>query len=88
MKKVLLSLLLVAACMGSQAQRGNVYNDKTLFVSLGVGGTYYQNSGSSQFAMPSVSLSVGRWLMRPLAFRLSGDMIMPDLQPHHHLLHG
>ena len=76
MKKVLLSLLLVVACMGSQAQRGNVYNDKTLFVSLGVGGTYYQNSGSGQFAMPSVSLSLGRWLMRPLAFRLSGDVIM------------
>ena len=76
MKKLLLSLLLVGACMGASAQRANVYSDNTLFMSFNVGASLYNHSGSSDFSLPTGGLSFGRWLMRPLAFRIAADVTM------------
>lgn len=73
MKKLLLTLLLSLACLTAGAQRGNAYNDQTLFLSFNAGASYYMHSGSSDFSLPAGGLSVGRWLMRPLAFRLAID---------------
>lgn len=75
MKKLLLSLLLFAVGLGGvKAQRGNAFNDGTLFMSLGAGGVYYQSQEASKFNVPTAGLSFGRWLMRPLAFRIAGDL--------------
>lgn len=76
MKKLLLSLLLSAVCLSAHAQRGNAFNDNTLFWSFNAGATLYQHSGNSDWGVPMAGLYVGRWLMRPLAFRVAADVAM------------
>ena len=72
MKKIVLALMLTAACMGTRAQ----YDDNTLFWSFNAGGVAYQHSTKTTVSAPSVGLSIGRWLARPLAFRLSADFAL------------
>ena len=67
MKKFLLSLLLVGFFLGAKAQ---TMAPNTFFWSVNAGATFYQHSGESQFGLPCGGLSFGRWLMKPLAFRL------------------
>lgn len=76
MKKLILTLMLAAACVGASAQREAAYADNTFFWSLGVGGTFYQHSGTSAIGVPAGGLYLGRWLMKPLAFRLAADVVM------------
>lgn len=73
MKKLLLSLMLVGAVMGAKAQPAAV---NTFFWSLNAGATFYQHSGEGQLGLPAGGLYFGRWLMRPLAFRLAADVAM------------
>ncbi len=80
MKKLLLSLLLVGVALGVKAQPAA---DNTFFWSLNAGATFYQHSGESQLGLPSGGLYFGRWLMKPLAFRLAVDA---NMVPSH--LHG
>ena len=76
MKKLLLTLLLSVTCLTAGAQRGNAYNDNTLFLSVNAGANYYMHSGSSDFSLPAGGLYVGRWLMQPLAFRFGFDAVL------------
>lgn len=73
MKKLLLSLLMVGFVLGAKAQPAA---DNTLFMSVNVGAAFYQHSGESQFSVPAGGLYIGRWLMRPLAFRVAADVAM------------
>ena len=73
MKKFLLSLLLAGFALGAKAQTAA---DNTLFMSLNAGIAYYQHSGDGQLGVPAAGFSIGRWLMRPLAFRISADIAM------------
>ncbi|MBR4229882.1 MAG: hypothetical protein IKR83_04155 [Bacteroidales bacterium] len=76
MKKLILTMVLAAMCLGANAQREAAYADNTFFWSLGVGGAYYQHSGTAGVGIPAGGLYLGRWLMKPLAFRLAGDVVM------------
>ncbi len=76
MKKLILTLVLAATCLGANAQREAAYADNTFFWSLGVGGAYYMHSGTAGVGIPAGGLYFGRWLMKPLAFRLAGDVVM------------
>lgn len=76
MKKLILTLTLAAACLGLSAQREAAYADNTFFWSLGVGGAFYQHSGTSGIGVPAGGVYLGRWLMKPLAFRLAADVVM------------
>lgn len=76
MKKILLTLVLAGMFAGAEAQREAAYADNTFFWSLGAGGAYYQHSGSAQMGIPAGGLYLGRWLMKPLAFRIAGDVVM------------
>lgn len=76
MKKLILTLVLAAMCLGANAQREAAYADNTFFWSLGVGGTFYQHSGTSATGVPAGGLYFGRWLMKPLAFRIAADVVM------------
>lgn len=76
MKKLILTLVLAAMCLGANAQREAAYADNTFFWSLGVGGAYYMHSGTAGVGIPAGGLYFGRWLMKPLAFRLAGDVVM------------
>ena len=76
MKKLLLSLMLAAACLSAQAQESAAYAKNTFFWSFNVGGTYYLHDGSGEMTLPSGGLYLGRWLMRPFAFRVAADMVM------------
>ena len=76
MKKLILTLVLAAMGLGISAQRAAAYADNTFFWSLGVGGSFYQHSGTSAIGVPSAGVYLGRWLMKPLAFRLAADMVM------------
>lgn len=76
MKKLILTLVLAAMCLGVNAQREAAYGNNTFFWSLGVGGAYYQHSGTSTVGIPAGGLYLGRWLMKPLAFRLAADVVM------------
>lgn len=73
MKKLLLTLLLAGFALCAKAQPAA---DNTLFVSVNAGAAFYQHSGESQFSFPAGGLCVGRWLMRPLAFRIAADVAM------------
>lgn len=73
MKKLLLSLVLVGLALGAKAQPAA---DNTFFWSLNAGVNIYQHSGESQLGLPSGGLYFGRWLMKPLAFRLAFDVSM------------
>ena len=73
MKKLLLSLCLVGFALSAKAQPTA---DNTLFMSLNAGATFYQHSGEGQLGLPAGGLYIGRWLMRPLAFRLAADVAM------------
>jgi hypothetical protein len=76
MKKLLLPLLLVGACVVPQAQSYKTVGENTWFLSLGAGGVYYQHSGESQFSVPTATVNLGCWITRPLAFRFGFDMMM------------
>ncbi len=76
MKKLLLSLLLMGACLSSSAQGYKTVGENTWFLSLGAGGVYYQHSGEGQFSVPTATLNLGCWITRPLAFRFGFDMMM------------
>lgn len=76
MKKLLLTLLLVGSLLGVSAQKEGAYADNTFFLSMNVGGAYYHHEGSGTLGVPSAGVYLGRWLMRPLAFRIAGDMAM------------
>lgn len=76
MKKLLLSLLLVGSMLGLRAQENAAYADNTFFLSLNGGAGYYMHSGNGDMAMPAVGIYAGRWLMKPLAFRIAGEMVM------------
>ena len=76
MKKLLLTLLLAAVCWGVRAQSSSAYNPNTTFCSFNVGAVFYQHSGSSQLGVPAAGFYLGRWIMRPLAFRLASDVAM------------
>jgi hypothetical protein len=73
MKKLLLSLLLAGFALSAKAQP---VADNTFFWSLNAGAALYQHSGETQFSVPAGGLSVGWWLMRPLAFRVAADVAM------------
>ena len=73
MKKLLLSLVLVGFALVAKAQPAA---DNTFFWSVNAGATFYQHSGESQLGLPSGGLYLGRWLMKPLAFRLAFDVNM------------
>lgn len=80
MQKILCVSLLV---LGSyllpsqvQAQSYKRTGDDPWFLSLGVGGVYYQHSGEGQFSVPTATLNLGCWITRPLAFRFGFDMMM------------
>ena len=73
MKKLLLSLLLVGFALGAKAQPAA---DNTFFWSLNAGAAVYQHVGEPGFGVPAGGLYLGRWLMRPLAFRLAADVAM------------
>lgn len=76
MKKFLLILVLAGMCAGAQAQKEAAWAENTFFMSAGVGGAFYQHSGTSQMGIPAGGLYIGRWLMKPLAFRIAGDVVM------------
>lgn len=73
MKKLLLTLSLVAALLGVQAQP---VADNTTFLSLNAGASYYSHSGEGGLGIPAGGFYFGRWVIRPLAFRLAADVVM------------
>ena len=75
MKKLILTAILACVCLQMHAQREAAYADNTFFLSFNAGATYYQHSGTGQLGIPSAGVYFGRWLMRPLAFRLAVDHI-------------
>ncbi len=74
MKKIVLFFLLALGCVGTQAQL--VVSDHTYFLSFNAGVAYYQHSGTGDFGIPAGGISVGRWIMHPLAIRLAADAVM------------
>ncbi len=73
MKKLWLSLLLIGMTF---VVRGQAYNNNTFFWSLNAGTVNYRNSGTSVWSVPSAGLYAGRWLMKPLAFRVAADFML------------
>ena len=76
MRKLLLTLLMAGIAVGAVAQRDAAYGYNTFFFSVKAGGVFYKHSQETSFTFPSAGITFGRWLMRPLAFRLSGDVAM------------
>lgn len=76
MKKLLLTVLLAATCLSLNAQENRAWAERTFFWSINGGGTYYMHSGTSQVGVPFGGIHIGRWIMRPLAFRIAGDILM------------
>ena len=75
MKKFLEILVLAGMFTGAQAQKEAAWAENTFFWSAGVGGAFYQHSGTSQMGIPAGGLYLGRWLMKPLAFRVAAEMV-------------
>lgn len=73
MKKLILTLMLLAGLSAIQAQP---VADNTSFLSFGAGGVMYRHSGEGGFSLPAAGAAYGRWIMRPLAFRIGADMTM------------
>lgn len=68
-------MIMLALTISVEAQRGNAYNDHTLYLSVGGGGSFYVAGGeSSGIAVPTVQLTAGRWITNPLAFRITAEM--------------
>ena len=59
-----------------QAQQSKRVGENTWIMSFGVGPVLYQHSGESQFSVPTVTLNLGCWITRPLAYRFGFDMMM------------
>lgn len=50
--------------------------DNTSFLSFGVGGALYRHSGQGGLGVPSAEVTYGRWIIRPMALRVGGDMAL------------
>lgn len=71
MKKLLLTLLVLAAATGAAAQKEMSFKENS-FLSLSGGMTWYMHEGDNTSGY-NVSVGLGQWLLRPLAFRLAYD---------------
>lgn len=70
---VVLAAVIGLSATTAKAQENAAYADNTFFLSLGVGATY--NMPGGVLGLPSGGLMLGRWLMKPLAFRVAANMI-------------
>ena len=78
MKKIILVLLLVVTCSVTHAQVGTSFG-VNMFASLKGGRSYYDNRVNEVPRGFSGGISVGKWILSPLAFRGSFDfMTVPN----------
>lgn len=74
MRKLLLSLLALTLAFGAGAQKELSLKENS-FISLNGGMAWYMHeSGTDQGT--AVSVSLGQWILRPLAFRLAYDAVL------------
>lgn len=72
MKKAIISFLLLAACVTGRAQVGSDFG-VNMFMNMGGGMSMYQSSGTPLLTGFSGGISVGKWILSPLAARISLD---------------
>lgn len=76
MKRLLLAVLALGVLFAGRAQKAGASAENTFFLSMNVGGAFYHHTGTNTFGVPSAGVYLGKWLMKPLAFRVAGDMAM------------
>ena len=72
MKRIIISLLLITACLTGRAQIGSDFG-VNMFMNMGGGVSMYKNSDSPLLNGFSGGISVGKWILRPLAARITLD---------------
>ena len=72
MKKIIISLLLIAACFTGRAQIGTDFG-VNLFMNMGGGVSMYQYADNPLHTGFSGGISVGKWILSPLAARITLD---------------
>lgn len=72
MKKAIISLLLIAACFTGRAQIGTDFG-VNMFMNMGGGVSMYKRADAPLVTGFSGGISVGKWILSPLAARISLD---------------
>lgn len=72
MKKTIISLLLIAACFTGRAQIGTDFG-VNMFMNMGGGVSMYKHADAPLLTGFSGGISVGKWILSPLAGRISLD---------------
>ena len=72
MKRIIISLLLITACLTGRAQIGSDFG-VNMFMNMGGGVSMYKNSDSPLLNGFSGGISVGKWILSPLAARITLD---------------
>ena len=72
MKKAIISLLLIAACFTGRAQIGTDFG-VNMFMNMGGGVSMYKYADNPLHTGFSGGISVGKWILSPLAARISLD---------------
>ncbi|MBP3739698.1 MAG: hypothetical protein J6I41_01115 [Bacteroidales bacterium] len=72
MKKIIISLLLIAACFTGRAQIGTDFG-VNMFMNMGGGVSMYQYADNPLHTGFSGGISVGKWILSPLAARITLD---------------
>lgn len=80
MKKVIISLLLIAACATGRAQIGSDFG-VNMFMNMGGGMSLYKNGDVPLMKGFSGGISVGKWILSPLAARVSLDFQSLNREP-------
>lgn len=72
MKRIIISLLLITACLTGRSQIGSDFG-VNMFMNMGGGVSMYKNSDSPLLNGFSGGISVGKWILSPLAARITLD---------------
>ena len=72
MKRIIISLLLIAACFTGRAQIGTDFG-VNMFMNMGGGVSMYQYADNPLHTGFSGGISVGKWILSPLAARITLD---------------
>ena len=72
MKKIIISVLLIAACFTGRAQIGTDFG-VNMFMNMGGGVSMYQYADNPLHTGFSGGISVGKWILSPLAARITLD---------------
>ena len=86
MKKIIISLLLIAACFTGRAQIGTDFG-VNMFMNMGGGVSMYQYADNPLHTGFSGGISVGKWILSPLAARITLDFQTLSKLAHQRLPH-